>query len=105
LAALNTYAWGLCIREVGEPYSKVDFIFRLIFNRWFILAMASAFAISLLSYIVFRRVGIIVGRFLLTIQLVITIIVAHQVFNESISTRDLLGIILIIMGIILLGVR
>ena len=105
LAALNTYAWGLCIREVGGPYSKVDFLYKLVFNRWFILAMASAFAISLLSYVVLRRVGIIVGRFLLTIQLITTILVAHYVFGESISSKDFLGMIIIMIGIILLGVK
>ena len=52
LAAINAVAWGYAIREVGNPILAPEFLSRLVFNRFFILAMGSAFVAALLSYVV-----------------------------------------------------
>jgi len=103
LAALNAVAWGLCVREVGDPQLSLGFLVRLVFNVWFILAMASAFIAAILSYIILRKMGVLAGRFFLSLQLVATILACVFVLREKISPLQWLGIILILTGVALLG--
>jgi len=104
LAAVNTVAWGFAIREVGDPKPSIEFLARLVFNKWFIVAMASAFVASILSYIVLQRMGVLAGRFILTIQMVATILTAYFVLGERLSLQGWIGIALIIAGVLLIGV-
>jgi drug/metabolite transporter (DMT)-like permease len=103
LATVNTVAWGLCIREVGDPKPSIEFLIRLALNKWFLLAMASAFTASILSYIILQRMGVLAGRFFLTLQIVATILVAYLVLGERLSLWKLIGIATIMVGVILLG--
>jgi drug/metabolite transporter (DMT)-like permease len=105
LAAVNTVAWGFCIREVGDPKLSIEFLTKLVFNRWFIVAMASAFTASILSYIVLQRMGVLAGRFVLTTQMVATTLAAYIVLGERLSLWSWIGIALIIAGTLLVGVR
>ena len=105
LAAVNTVAWGFAIREVGDPKPSIEFLTRLVFNKWFIAAMASAFAASILSYIVLQRMGVLAGRFILATQMVATILAAYLVLGERLSLQGWIGIALIIAGTLLVGVR
>ena len=104
LAGVNTVAWGFAIREVGDPKLSIGFLTRLILNKWFIIAMASAFVASILSYIVLRRVGVLAGRFVLATQMVATILTAYLVLGERLSLQGWIGIALIIAGVLLVGV-
>jgi drug/metabolite transporter (DMT)-like permease len=103
LAAVNTVAWGFCIKEVGDPKPSIEFLVRLAFNKWFILAMASAFTTSILSYIVLQRMGVLAGRFFLTLQMISTILAAYLVLGERLSLWKWIGMATIMVGVILLG--
>lgn len=103
LAAINTIAWGFCVREVGDPKPSIEFLIRLAFNKWFIIAMASAFTASILSYIVLQRMGVLAGRFFLATQTVSTILVAFIVLGEKLSLWKWIGVALIIVGIVMIG--
>jgi len=103
LAALNTLFWGLCIREVGSPSMSLDFLFKLGFNRFFILALASAFIASLLTYSVLASLGVMRGRFFLATGAIATILVAHFILGERMEPIHWLGIGLILIGALLLG--
>ena len=103
LSALNAIAWGFAIREVGDPSVSPGFLLRLAFNRWFVLAMASAFTASLLSYAVLRWMGVLAGRFFLSLGAVATIIACTLVLGESLALREWVGITLIIVGVLLIG--
>jgi drug/metabolite transporter (DMT)-like permease len=103
LAALNAVCWGYCIREVGDPQLTLNFLFRLIFNGWFILAMASAFAASLFSYVVLKEMGVLAGRFFLSLGIVTTILVCALILGERLTLREWVGIALIIVGALLVG--
>jgi len=103
LAAINAIAWGYTIREVGDPQLSLSFLLKLVFNKWFILAMVSAFTASLLSYVVLRRLGILAGRFFLTLQLVAVILVALFVLGERPRPSVWMGVALIIAGVWLVG--
>jgi len=103
LSALNAVAWGFCIREVGDPQLSISFLFRLVFNKWFIVAMTSAFIAALLSYIVLKEMGILAGRFFLTIQLVTVILASTFILGERPSARVWIGILMVVAGVILIG--
>jgi len=103
LAALNTVSWGFCIRDVGDPQLSLEFLIRLIFNKWFIIAMASAFTAALLSYVVLREMGVIAGRFFLSLSYVTTILACLLVLREKITPIQWLGVLLILIGVTLLG--
>jgi len=103
LTALNAIAWGFCIREIGDPQLSLSFILKLLFNRWFILAMTSALTASLLSYMVLRKMGVLVGRFFLSLGAIATILACTLVLGETLKIREWIGIAFIIVGIILIG--
>jgi len=103
LAAINTVAWGYTIREVGEPSLSLEFLFKLIFNRWFILAITTAFVMSILSYAVLREMGVLVGRFFLSLGYIATILTGIFILHEKVTPFQWIGILLILIGITLLG--
>jgi len=103
LSAVNAVAWGYATKEVGDPQLSMEFLFRLVFNKWFIIAMASAFLAALLSYVVLRDMGVLAGRFFLTIQLVAVILATTFILGEKPSARVWIGILMVIVGVILIG--
>lgn len=103
LAVINTIAWGFCVREVGDPKPSIEFLIRLAFNKWFILAMASAFTASILSYIVLQRMGVLAGRFFLTLQMIATILAAYIVLGERLPPWRWVGVLMIFTGVVLIG--
>lgn len=103
LAAINAIAWGYATREVGDPQPTLNFLLKLVFNKWFITAMASAFVAALLSYIVLREMGVLAGRFFLSLQTVATILACTLVLGEKLTIREWVGIALILVGITIIG--
>jgi drug/metabolite transporter (DMT)-like permease len=103
LAALNAIFWGYTIKEVGDLQPTIGFFFRLVFNRWFILAMASAFTASLFSYVVLKEMGVLAGRFFLSLGTAATILACTLVLGERLTIRDWAGIALIMVGVLLVG--
>jgi undecaprenyl phosphate-alpha-L-ara4N flippase subunit ArnE len=103
LATINTIAWGLCIKEVGDPKPSIEFLAKLILNKWFVLAMASAFTASILSYIVLQKMGVLAGRFFLALGIITTILVGTLVLGEKLTLREWAGIALIMVGVFLIG--
>lgn len=103
LAAANTVFWGYAVRDVGDPQLTPSFLFKLAFNKWFILAMVSAFIAALLSYVVLREMGVLAGRFFLSLGTVAMILAGTLVLGEELTWREWVGIILIMAGVILIG--
>jgi len=103
LSAINTIAWGFVIRELGDPKLTIEFVIRLVFNKYFILAMVSAFAASVLSYVILREFGVLAGRFFLSLSTVAIIIASIIVLGESYDLKTWIGVSLIIIGSLILG--
>jgi drug/metabolite transporter (DMT)-like permease len=103
LSAINTVAWGLCIREVGDPKPSIEFLIRLVFNKWFIPTMASEFTASILSYIVLHRMDVLTGIFFLSIQMIAMILTAYLVLRERLPLRKRVGVLMIFTGVVLIG--
>jgi len=103
LAAINAIAWGYTIREVGDPQLSLNFLLKLIFNKWFILAMMSAFTAAILSYAILREIGVLAGRFFLSLQIVATILATTIILGERLTPREWIGVALIIAGVVVIG--
>jgi drug/metabolite transporter (DMT)-like permease len=103
LTALNTIWWGFAIREIGDPQLSLDFLLRLLFNKWYVLALASNLMASILSYAVLWEMGVLLGRFFLLLSMVATILIGTLVLGERLVVREWVGIALVLVGIALLG--
>jgi uncharacterized membrane protein len=103
LTALNTISWGFAIREIGDPQFSPDFLLRLVFNKWYVLALASALVASILSYAVLWEMGVLVGRFFLSLGVVATILAGTLALGEELTPKEWAGVVLIIIGILLVG--
>jgi len=103
LSALNTIFWGYCIRDLGDPQLELSFLFKLVFNKWFILAMGTAFVAAVLSYAVLRQMGVLAGRFFLSLGAVATVLACALVLGERPTLVEWIGILLIIAGALLIG--
>jgi undecaprenyl phosphate-alpha-L-ara4N flippase subunit ArnE len=102
LSALNAICWGFAVREVGDPLS-LDFLLRLAFNKWYVFALASALVASFLSYVVLREMGVLAGRFFLSLSMVATILACTLVLREELTLKEWIGMALIMAGIALIG--
>jgi drug/metabolite transporter (DMT)-like permease len=103
LTALNTISWGFAIREIGDPQLSLDFLLRLVFNKWYILALASALVASILSYAVLREMGVLVGRFFLSLSMVVMILAGTLVLGEKLTLKEWVGMFLILAGSLLVA--
>jgi drug/metabolite transporter (DMT)-like permease len=103
LVGLNTLFWGWTIEEVGQPTVSLKFLYTLLFNRWFILAMASGFSVSILSYWLYADMGVMLGRFFMTLSAIAIVIVGALILKESINIEQAIGMVLIILGALLIG--
>ena len=103
LAFINAVSWGYAIGNVGDFELSLSFIIKLVFNKWFILAMTSAFTASILSYVVLKEMGVLAGRFFLSLGIVATILACTLVLGERLTFREWIGISLIIAGVMLMG--
>jgi multidrug transporter EmrE-like cation transporter len=68
-----------------------------------VLALASALVASILSYAVLREMGVVVGRFFLSLGTVAIVLVGTLVLGEKLMVKELVGVALIVAGTILLG--
>ncbi|MEM4591042.1 MAG: hypothetical protein QW555_04335 [Nitrososphaerota archaeon] len=103
LVGLNTFFWGMAVREVGQPDVSVRFLINLFFNRWFILAMVTGFTVAVLSYWVYSAMGVMLGRFFLSMSIVSIVVVGYFLLREVVSIEQWIGIALIITGALLIG--
>ena len=103
LSAFNAICWGFAIREVGDPRLSLDFLLRLALNKWYVLALASALVSSFLSYAVLREMGVLAGRFFLSLSMVATILACTLVLGEELTLKGWIGIALILAGMLLIG--
>jgi drug/metabolite transporter (DMT)-like permease len=103
LSALNAMCWGFAIREVGDPQLSLDFLLRLALNKWYVFALASALVASFLSYAVLREMGVLAGRFFLSLSMVATILACTLVLGERLTLKEFIGMTLIMVGIVLIG--
>jgi len=99
------FVLGYCTREVGSPQLSLRFFFGLVFNKWFIAASIAGFVAALVNYVILKEMGVLVGRFFLSLNIVAMILTCTFVLGEGPTTTEWIGIALILMGVLLLGRR
>ncbi len=102
IGAFITYCWGNVIKEVGSPQVSFKFILSLFSNKYYIMAMSSGFFTSVLRFTVLKKMGILEGRFFLSLNSVINILVMVYVLGEETTRRTWLGIAIILIGSIII---
>ena len=76
LAATNAAMfWECAIKNFGKTEVTIGFLYKLVFDQWFILVMASAFTATLLNYMVLKDTVVLAGMFFLSLQMVFKILV------------------------------
>ncbi|MEN3048397.1 MAG: hypothetical protein ABDH63_06425 [Candidatus Caldarchaeales archaeon] len=103
LVGLNTLFWGLTLKEVGAPEVSLRFLFTLFFNKWFILAMLTGFTVAVLSYWVYGDLGVMLGRFFLSLSILSMMLVGTLVLGERPTLEQWIGVAFIVVGALLLG--
>jgi len=103
LVGLNTLFWGLVTRELGQPEVSARFLLMLFFNRWFVLAMVTGFAVAVLSYWVYIDMGVMLGRFFLSMSIASILLVGYFLLRETVTIQQWVGVLLIVIGALLVG--
>lgn len=103
LAGINTICWGYAIAQVGTPQLRIEFWLGLVLNKFFISAMVTGFLASLASYVVLSQLGVLAGRFFLSLSLISMMLAATLVLGEQLSPSSWVGIALISIGSLILG--
>jgi drug/metabolite transporter (DMT)-like permease len=78
-------------------------LLRLVFNKWYLLALASALVASILSYAVLKEMGVLVGRFFLSLIIVAVILASMFVLGEKPTSKEWIGVTIIMIGVVLIG--
>jgi drug/metabolite transporter (DMT)-like permease len=68
-----------------------------------LLALASALVASILSYAVLREMGVLVGRFFLSLSMVAVVLASTLVLGEKLTSKEWIGVAIIMMGVVLIG--
>lgn len=87
---------------MGGFQLSAQFLWKLGMNPWFLMAMGSALAASLVSYFVIASIGIAKGRLFLTTANVAYLVTSYFVFGEKFSPDNLLGVAFVLVGASLL---
>jgi len=104
LAAVNAVCWGYAIREVGDPQMTLNLLFRLSSTDGsYLLVLALAFIVSILSYAMLREMDVIAVRFFLSLGIVAMVLADVLVLKETLTPTACAGMLLIMIGVLLIG--
>jgi drug/metabolite transporter (DMT)-like permease len=104
LVVVNTVFWGLAIRQVtpgGSVQYNLQFVLKLGTNPYFILAMVSALAATLVQYYARATLGLAKGGLFYSLGTVALVFTSYFAFGEKFTWENALGIILIMVGTVL----
>jgi len=65
--------------------------------------MVTGFTVAVLSYWVYSAMGVMLGRFFLSMSIVSIVVVGYFLLREVVSIEQWIGIALIITGALLIG--
>ena len=100
---VNALAWGYCIRDIGLPVFSLEFLMKLMFNKFFIIAMLFALSASILRYSVVQNMGVFRANFFLSTAIVAIVLVSVFVLGEKFTSLHCLGVALVLAGVYILG--
>ena len=97
LPTLNAMCWGYATIEVGNPQLALNLLFKLTFNKWFIMSIASILSLAL------KEMGVLADRFFLSLSAVATILVYTFMLGEAPTLMEWIVIMLVMSGVLMIG--
>ncbi len=104
-AALGTVALGLAFRELGVMKPNLPYMWSLVINKWFIVAVTLGFGSVFLRYAILRVQGVAQSAYFLQTSLIAVYLLAHFVLGEQFTPKAWVGVAMILVGSSLMGVR
>lgn len=96
---------GLVSQPNAGVSGKIEFWFALLLKPWVLSGFAAAFAASLFWMLALTRLPLSTAYPFTALTFVLVITFGAVVFSEPISMAQLLGIVLVVSGVVILGLR
>ena len=104
LAAVGTVSLGLAFKQRGALELSVPYLWSLVTNKWFILALVLGFSSLFFRYAILKVQGLAQSSYYLQTSLVAVYILSYFVLGEQFTLRMGIGAILILAGVTLVGI-
>jgi len=88
-----------------ELGGKLSFLFRQLYDPWILLGLFSAFMAALCWMAALTKFELSRAYPLTSVSFVLILILSSVLFRESITTFKVIGVLLILAGIVVIGVR
>lgn len=99
ITALNYILYALTFRQVGQAEISFAYIFSVLTNPLFMLALGMALGASLLRMAVFSAFGVTRSAVVSEMTVIFTLILSFLVFREKLGSRFLIGSVIILIGV------
>ncbi len=104
LAAVGTVSLGLAFRERGAMELSLSYIWSLVTNKWFLIALVLGFSSIFLRYAILKFQGLAQSSYYLQTSLIAVYILAYFVLGEQFTLKMAIGAVLILAGVTLIGI-
>ncbi len=104
LAAVGTVSLGLAFRQRGALELSVPYLWSLVTNKWFILALVLGFSSLFFRYALLKFQGLAQSSYYLQTSLIAVYILSFFVLGEQFTIKMGIGAILILGGVTLIGI-
>lgn len=104
LAAVGTVSLGLAFRQRGTLEMSAPYLWSLVTNKWFLLALLLGFSSLFLRYAILKVQGLAQSSYYLQTSLIAVYILAYFVLGEQFTLKMGIGAVLILAGVTLIGI-
>ncbi len=103
ITAVNFTLYALAFRKVGPAEISFNYVFSVLTNPFFVLALVMALLGSILRMAVFTAFGVMRSAVVSEMTVVFTLVLAFLVFQEKLDLRFFVGTGFILIGVYLLS--
>lgn len=103
ITAVNFTLYALTFRQVGRAEISFNYVFSVLTNPFFVLALAMALLGSVLRMAVFTAFGVMRSAVVSEMTVVLTLVLAFLVFREKLDLRFFVGTGFILIGVYILS--
>lgn len=105
VAAFGTISLGLAFRDLGAFKLSIPYIWSLIINKWFLVAIILGFGSIFLRFAILKSQGVSQSSFFLQTSLIAVYVLAYFILGEQFTFKAWIGAILILIGAFLIGMK
>ncbi|MGD9394749.1 MAG: hypothetical protein PVJ81_07355 [Dehalococcoidia bacterium] len=104
LAAVGTVSLGLAFRQRGALELSAPYLWSLVTNKWFLLALVLGFSSVFFRYAILKFQGLAQSSYYLQTSLIAVYILSFFVLGEQFTVKMGIGAILVLAGVTLIGI-